>query len=122
MGQFSANPDAFSRGAQRRIYARLRAQIEDGTLAAGTRLMSTRAIAAELGVSRTTVTAAYEQLAAEGFVLTSVGKAATVASIISTQSGQKATFRPTGMRPSTKRIARFPHGTTRWCMCMASCA
>lgn len=42
MGQFSANPDAFSRGAQRRIYARLRAQIEDGTLAAGTRLMSTR--------------------------------------------------------------------------------
>ncbi len=87
MGQFSANPDAFSRGAQRRIYARLRAQIEDGTLAAGTRLMSTRAIAAELGVSRTTVTAAYEQLAAEGFVLTSVGKAATVASIISTQSG-----------------------------------
>jgi GntR family transcriptional regulator/MocR family aminotransferase len=86
MDHFSAKPDVSSRGAQRRIYAKLRAQIEDGTLAAGTRLMSTRAIAAELGVSRTTVTAAYEQLAAEGFVVTSAGKAATVASVISTQS------------------------------------
>jgi GntR family transcriptional regulator/MocR family aminotransferase len=86
MGQFSIKPAASSRGAQRRIYARLRAQIEDGTLAAGTRLMSTRAMAAELGVSRTTVTAAYEQLAAEGFVVTSAGKAATVANVISPPS------------------------------------
>lgn len=87
MGQFPTEPDASSRGAERRIYARLRAQIEEGTLAAGTRLVSTRAMAAELGVSRTTVTAAYEQLAAEGFVVTSAGKAATVASVISTPSG-----------------------------------
>ncbi|MGF6140430.1 PLP-dependent aminotransferase family protein [Pseudomonas laurylsulfatiphila] len=87
MGQFSDGPDASLRGAQRRIYARLRAQIEEGTLAAGTKLMSTRALAAELGVSRTTVTAAYEQLAAEGFVATTAGKAATVASMISPSSG-----------------------------------
>ncbi|MHC8367186.1 MocR-like pyridoxine biosynthesis transcription factor PdxR [Pseudomonas sp. ZT5P21] len=78
MGQFSTNPDAAARGAERRIYARLRAQIEDGTLAPGAKLVSTRALAAELGVSRTTVTAAYEQLAAEGFVVTSAGKAARV--------------------------------------------
>ncbi|KAB0519410.1 PLP-dependent aminotransferase family protein [Pseudomonas extremorientalis] len=75
MGQLS-NP---SRGAERRIYARLRAQIEDGTLAPDTKLLSTRAMADTLGVSRTTVTAAYEQLAAEGFVVTAVGKAARVA-------------------------------------------
>ena len=87
MDQFSARPDASSRGAERRLYARLRAQIEDGTLAAGVKLVSTRAMAAELGVSRTTVTAAYEQLAAEGFVVTSAGKAATVASVINTPSG-----------------------------------
>jgi GntR family transcriptional regulator/MocR family aminotransferase len=86
MGQFSAKPGASSRGAQHRIYARLRAQIEDGTLAAGVKLVSTRALATELGVSRTTVTAAYEQLAAEGFVVTSTGKAATVASVIRTSS------------------------------------
>lgn len=82
MGQFSSQSEPSGRGAERRIYARLRAQIEQGTLAAGTKLESTRVLAAELGVSRTTVTAAYEQLAAEGFVVTAKGKVATVASVI----------------------------------------
>ena len=82
MGQFSQPPLAGARGAERRIYRMLRAQIEEGVLAQGTRLASTRALAAELAVSRTTVTAAYEQLAAEGFVQTSAGKAARVASAI----------------------------------------
>ena len=67
-------------GAGRRIYDLLRSQIADGMLAAGARAPSTRALAAELGVSRTTVTAVYEQLAAEGFLLTSAGRAARVAS------------------------------------------
>jgi len=57
----------------------LRSQIEDGALAANSKLVSTRALAAELGVSRTTVTAAYEQLAAEGYLVTSAGAAARVA-------------------------------------------
>jgi GntR family transcriptional regulator/MocR family aminotransferase len=87
MVQLSSKSNAGSRGAERRIYARLRAQIEDGSLAAGAKLQSTRTLAAELGVSRTTVTAAYEQLAAEGFVVTSAGKAATVAGAINTPSG-----------------------------------
>lgn len=73
------NPNS-SHGAGRRIYDLLRAQMADGTLAAGARVPSTRALAADLGVSRTTVTAAYEQLAAEGFLLTSAGRAARVAS------------------------------------------
>ncbi|HEF4760158.1 TPA: PLP-dependent aminotransferase family protein [Pseudomonas putida] len=88
MGQFPSELNASARGAERRIYAGLRAQIEDGTLAAGTKLVSTRALAAELGVSRTTVTAAYEQLAAEGFVVTSAGKTARVASGMSSPSGR----------------------------------
>lgn len=91
MVQFSTTADASSRGAQRRIYARLRAQIEDGTLAAGAKLESTRAMAAELGVSRTTVTAVYEQLAAEGFVVTSTGKAARVACGMRTPAGRATT-------------------------------
>jgi len=69
-------------GAGRRIYDLLRAQIADGTLALGARAPSTRALAAELGVSRTTVTAVYEQLAAEGFLVTSSGRAARVASTL----------------------------------------
>lgn len=46
-------------GAGRRIYDLLRSHIADGTLPPGARAPSTRALAAELGVSRTTVTAAY---------------------------------------------------------------
>ncbi|MDB6143847.1 MAG: GntR family transcriptional regulator [Pseudomonas sp.] len=88
MDQFSPQSNALSRGTERRIYARLRAQIEDGTLVEGAKLVSTRVLAAELGVSRTTVTAAYEQLAAEGFVVTSAGKAARVACLMSAPSGR----------------------------------
>lgn len=66
-------------GAGRTIYDLLRAQIADGTLPADARAPSTRGLAAELGVSRTTVTAAYEQLAAEGYLVTSTGRAARVA-------------------------------------------
>jgi GntR family transcriptional regulator/MocR family aminotransferase len=65
-------------GAGRTVYDLLRAQIADGTLSAGARAPSTRGLAAELGVSRTTVTAAYEQLAAEGYLVTSTGRAARV--------------------------------------------
>ncbi len=68
-------------GAGRRIYDLMRAQIANGTLPLGARAPSTRALAAELGVSRTTVTAVYEQLAAEGFLLTAAGRAARVASM-----------------------------------------
>jgi len=67
-------------GAGRRIYDLLRTQMANGTLPLGGRVPSTRALAAELGVSRTTVTAVYEQLAAEGFLLTAAGRAARVAS------------------------------------------
>lgn len=75
-------PIARSRGANgggRRVYALLRAQIADGSLAVGARLPSTRALAADLGVARSTVTVAYEQLAAEGFLATAPGRAARVA-------------------------------------------
>ncbi|WP_332607446.1 MocR-like pyridoxine biosynthesis transcription factor PdxR [Achromobacter sp. ESBL13] len=63
----------------RRIYERIRAQILDGTLRAGMPLPSTRAMALDLAVSRTTITTVYEQLAAEGYVETSLGRRARVA-------------------------------------------
>jgi GntR family transcriptional regulator / MocR family aminotransferase len=52
----------------RQLYRALRTGILDGSVAAGTRLPATRALATELGVSRTTVLLAYEQLAAEGYL------------------------------------------------------
>jgi GntR family transcriptional regulator/MocR family aminotransferase len=48
----------------------LRQAITTGVVAAGTPLPSTRALAGELGLARGTVVEAYDQLAAEGYLLT----------------------------------------------------
>ncbi|SDQ44086.1 GntR family transcriptional regulator / MocR family aminotransferase [Curtobacterium sp. UNCCL20] len=61
------------------VVARVRAMVQDGTLTAGDALPSTRALAAELGVARGTVVAAYEQLDGEGWIRTRQGAAARVA-------------------------------------------
>ncbi|HEY0064472.1 MAG TPA: PLP-dependent aminotransferase family protein [Telluria sp.] len=53
---------------QRLLHECLRDAIRSGTLAAGTRLHATRALAQELGVARNTVLYAYDQLATEGFI------------------------------------------------------
>jgi len=53
---------------QRILHESLRAAIRNGRLAAGTRLLASRALAAELGMARNTVLYAYDQLATEGFV------------------------------------------------------
>jgi Transcriptional regulators containing a DNA-binding HTH domain and an aminotransferase domain (MocR family) and their eukaryotic orthologs len=53
----------------RQIYYQISAQILEGQLVAGERLPSTREIAGELGVSRNVAMEAYDQLAAEGFLL-----------------------------------------------------
>jgi GntR family transcriptional regulator/MocR family aminotransferase len=55
---------------QRLLHECLRSAIRNGTLAAGTRLAASRALAEELGLARNTVLYAYEQLASEGFVST----------------------------------------------------
>lgn len=52
----------------RQIYEALKDQILSHVYEAGGQLPSSRNLANELGVSRTTVTVAYEQLAGEGFV------------------------------------------------------
>jgi GntR family transcriptional regulator/MocR family aminotransferase len=52
----------------RQIYLHLRKAILAGDLAAGQRLAATRDLAQQLGVSRTVVVLAYDQLLAEGFV------------------------------------------------------
>lgn len=60
----------------RRVYHALKSSIRDGRLGPAARLPSTRALAGDLGVSRNTVMLAYEQLAAEGY-LVSRNRAAT---------------------------------------------
>ncbi|HEY4471496.1 MAG TPA: PLP-dependent aminotransferase family protein [Stellaceae bacterium] len=57
----------------RQLAAALRAAIAEGQLGAGARLPSTRALAAELGIARSTVVAVFEQLAAEGYIAAQPG-------------------------------------------------
>lgn len=109
MGQFDKKCDhrPGATGAGRRIYDLLRGQIADGTLLPGASVMSTRALAAELGVSRTTVTAVYEQLAAEGFLVTSTGRTARVASPLAAgMSSGEASRRQAQAAPSLSGFGR----------------
>ena len=65
----------------RQLEARLRESMRSGALPAGSSLPSTRALAADLGVSRGVVAGAYEQLAAEGYLVLRRGAVPTVAAL-----------------------------------------
>ena len=56
-----------------KLSAWLREQIQQGTISTGTRLPATRSLAADLGLSRTTVVVAYDQLVAEGYLTSKAG-------------------------------------------------
>jgi GntR family transcriptional regulator/MocR family aminotransferase len=57
----------------RQLAIALRRAIADGDLGAGVRLPSTRALASELGIARSTVVAVFDQLAAEGYIAAAPG-------------------------------------------------
>jgi GntR family transcriptional regulator/MocR family aminotransferase len=57
----------------RQLYNQLRLAILEGRLAGGSRMPSTRALAAQLGFSRNTVSSAYDQLLAEGYITARMG-------------------------------------------------
>lgn len=95
-----------------RISETIKAQIASGLLGPGARLPSTRSLAVEWGVSRNTVTAAYEQLIAEGYLETRQGALAQVAKGLGhvvSQPGQPNT-RVASDRLSAfgQRLAGFP--------------
>ena len=62
----------------RRICHELRRSIASGDLPPGVRLPSTRALAAQLGVSRNTVVAAYDALAQDGLLAGRIGSGTRV--------------------------------------------
>ena len=63
----------------RRLYEELKAAIHAGRLTAGARVPSSRSLAGDLQLSRNTVMVAYEQLAAEGYLVSQSRAATTVA-------------------------------------------
>jgi GntR family transcriptional regulator/MocR family aminotransferase len=87
----------------RQIYRGLRQAILSGALATGERLPSTRDLAEQLGVSRTVVLVAYDQLLAEGYV-TGRGGSGTYVS-----EGASAARRKQETRSTHVRLSRFGH-------------
>ena len=77
-----------------RIYRQLAEAIVDGRLRPGEALPPTRELAAQLGVSRTTVTVAYDRLLSEGFTLSRQGSGTFVAP---TRAGTVARRAPRGV-------------------------
>lgn len=82
---------------QAQLTRALKEAILGGRLRSGDRLPATRALASDLGLSRNTVLASYEELAAEGFLLGKVGSGSYVAPI--------DTHPPA--RPATPAVARL---------------
>ncbi|MFC7329558.1 PLP-dependent aminotransferase family protein [Marinactinospora rubrisoli] len=94
----------------------LRDAIRDGRLAPGTRLPATRTLAGELGMARGTVTAAYEQLVAEGYLSARRGSGTVVAELPAGTGDQRGavgaarrTSRPRhDMSPGRPDLSAFP--------------
>jgi GntR family transcriptional regulator/MocR family aminotransferase len=70
------------------VFRQLRQAILEGRLRAGERLPPTRELARRLSVSRTTVTLAYEQLAAEGYIDARVGAGTFVSDHVEAYPGR----------------------------------
>ena len=66
-------------GLQRQVYHSVRRAVLEGVVEPGARLPSSRALADDLRVSRTTTLLAYEQLVAEGYLETRRGSGTFVA-------------------------------------------
>src|SRR5262245_57902175 len=96
-------------GLQQQVYFGVRRAILDGILAAGTRLPSSRALADDLNVSRTTTLLAYDQLSAEGYVSARHGSGTFVARDLPDDVAERLTLdRTTRTRhpqPSRRGIA-----------------
>ena len=73
----------------------LRKALQAGQLRVGVTLPSTRSLATELGFARATVVAVYEQLTAEGYLVSRQGAATTVAAITGAGEARRPTIAPT---------------------------
>jgi GntR family transcriptional regulator / MocR family aminotransferase len=107
-----------ARARGRSLQAALREAIRSHRLAAGTRLPSSRDLAADLGVSRGLVTEAYEQLTAEGYLRSGRGAGTWVSGAVraATVRARDLAPRAPGARadfvPGTPDLSLFPR--TAW--------
>ncbi|MFE5920708.1 PLP-dependent aminotransferase family protein [Streptomyces sp. NPDC056468] len=91
----------------------LRDAVRDGRLSPGARLPATRRLADELGISRNTVKAAYDQLVAEGYLTARQGAGTQVAALppIDTEPPEpaaRARVPRFDLRPGSPDVGTFP--------------
>jgi GntR family transcriptional regulator / MocR family aminotransferase len=86
------------------LEAALREAVQTGRLAAGTRLPSSRALAADLGIARNTVAEAYGQLVAEGWLISRQGSGTRVADAAPAVAAAARTSRPQPPSPEPRRF------------------
>jgi GntR family transcriptional regulator/MocR family aminotransferase len=122
MGLIAALDPQSRASLYRQLYDRLRRAILERTLAAGSKLPSTRALAAQLGVARNTVMGAYDQLLAEGYLEGRAGSGTYVSRALPEQLLHAAPstlrpYHPIQPKPSLSRrgqaLAAFPGLTDR---------
>ncbi|MGW0146600.1 MocR-like pyridoxine biosynthesis transcription factor PdxR [Streptomyces sp. NPDC003333] len=107
-----------ARARGRSLREALREAVRSGRLAPGTRLPSSRDLAADLGVSRGLITEAYEQLTAEGYLRsgrgagTWVGGAARAAPLRARDHAPRPAGARAGFVPGTPDVSLFPR--TAW--------
>lgn len=106
-------PDAAD-GRRAGLERALRDAVRDGRLTPGTRLPATRRLAAELGVSRGTAKAAYDQLVAEGYLTARQGSGTRVATLPPSPAaeappaGTHARAPRFDLRPGSPDVGAFP--------------
>ncbi|MFF7340111.1 PLP-dependent aminotransferase family protein [Streptomyces sp. NPDC008163] len=102
------------RGRGRALQSALREAVRSGRLAPGTRLPSSRELAADLRVSRGLVTEAYEQLTAESYLRSGRGAGTWVSGSARAAAGGARDLAPRALgvrvdfRPGTPDLSLFP--------------
>lgn len=104
----------------RQLYEEIRNAILDGRVSPGDRIPSTRGLAQDLGVSRTTVLQAVDQLRAEGYLTSVIGSGTRVADVLPERLTQvrRAQAVPTPVETSAlsargTAIVQIPRGLQR---------
>lgn len=94
----------------RQVYARIRGLILEERFVAGDRLPSSRALARDLDVSRTTVELAFDQLLAEGFIERKQGSGTFVADVV---PDRPRSFPEVGDSMSSTAVSALPESGHR---------
>ncbi len=109
---------------RRQLAGELRDAIRGGRLRTGVRLPASRALAAQLGVSRGVVTDAYEQLSAEGWLAARRGAGTVVAAAPAAEPVRAEPPRRAAVRfdftPTTPDVSLFPR--REWARAVAHAA